>query len=72
MAQQCIGVFQPQVRAFHGLAINIDMDLTPFSYIHPCGLKGMQVVQLTQLGIQASRDQVALALSELMLKQFYS
>ncbi len=58
--------------AFHGLAINIDMDLTPFSYIHPCGLEGMQAVQLTQLGIQASRDQVALALSELMLKQFYS
>lgn len=59
-------------RSFHGLAINIDMDLTPFSYIHPCGLEDMQAVQLTQLGIQVSRDQVALALSELMLKQFYT
>lgn len=32
---------------FHGLALNIDMDLTPFSYINPCGYAGLAMTQLT-------------------------
>jgi len=31
---------------FHGLALNVDMDMTPFSRINPCGYQGMDVVQL--------------------------
>lgn len=57
---------------FHGLAINVDMDLKPFSYIHPCGLTNMRAVQLKQLGIQASLNQVALALQELIIEEFYT
>ena len=34
---------------FHGLALNVDMDLTPFQYIHPCGYEDLQIVQLSQL-----------------------
>lgn len=34
---------------FHGLAFNIDMDLTPFSYINPCGYAGLEVTQVTDL-----------------------
>ena len=32
--------------SYHGLAINIDMDLTPFQQINPCGLKGMTMTKL--------------------------
>lgn len=36
---------------YHGVSFNIDMDLTPFSYINPCGQAGMEVIDLTSLGI---------------------
>lgn len=36
---------------YHGVSFNIDMDLTPFSYINPCGQTGMEVIDLTSLGI---------------------
>jgi lipoyl(octanoyl) transferase len=36
-------------RSYHGLALNLDMDLTPFSMIHPCGLQNMQMTQLRDL-----------------------
>lgn len=32
--------------SYHGIAFNIDMDLTPFSYINPCGNQGLQMTQL--------------------------
>lgn len=35
---------------FHGLAFNINMDLTPFSRINPCGYEGLQVTQVSELG----------------------
>jgi lipoyl(octanoyl) transferase len=35
--------------SFHGVSINIDMDLTPFSYINPCGYKGLAMTQLNAL-----------------------
>lgn len=36
--------------SFHGLAINIKMDLSPFSYIHPCGYKELKMTQLSEYG----------------------
>lgn len=35
--------------SFHGLALNINMDLAPFQYINPCGYAGMQMTQLNDL-----------------------
>lgn len=35
--------------SYHGLALNVDMDLQPFSQINPCGYRGMQVTQLADL-----------------------
>ncbi len=32
--------------SYHGIALNLDMDLTPFSYINPCGFSGLQMSQL--------------------------
>ncbi|UZW76849.1 lipoyl(octanoyl) transferase LipB [Alkalimarinus sediminis] len=39
-------------RSFHGLSLNIDMDLEPFSRINPCGYQGMEIVQLKGLNQQ--------------------
>jgi lipoyl(octanoyl) transferase len=39
---------------YHGLSLNIDMDLSPFSAIDPCGYKGLAVTQTKDLGINAN------------------
>jgi len=36
-------------RSFHGLALNVDMDLEPFARINPCGYEGLEVTQLSEL-----------------------
>jgi lipoyl(octanoyl) transferase len=38
---------------YHGLALNLDMDLAPFDDIDPCGYRGLAVTQLRDLGVQA-------------------
>jgi lipoyl(octanoyl) transferase len=45
--------------SYHGLALNIDMDLAPFSRINPCGFEGMQMTQLAALGGPCDMDRVA-------------
>lgn len=35
--------------SFHGLALNINMDLNPFNYINPCGYAGLEMCQLSEL-----------------------
>ncbi len=37
---------------YHGLALNVDMDLEPFTRIDPCGYPGLQVTQLRDLGVR--------------------
>jgi lipoyl(octanoyl) transferase len=44
--------------SYHGLALNVDMDLSPFARINPCGMVGMEVTQLADLGVQADVEQV--------------
>jgi lipoyl(octanoyl) transferase len=44
--------------SYHGLALNVDMDLSPFGRINPCGMAGMQVTQLRELGVPGSVEQV--------------
>ncbi|QPK03614.1 lipoyl(octanoyl) transferase LipB [Vibrio kanaloae] len=36
--------------SFHGLALNVNMDLSPFLRINPCGYQGMEMAQVSQLG----------------------
>lgn len=45
--------------SYHGLALNIDMDLSPFDAIHPCGYKGLRAIDLKSLGISENIDIVA-------------
>lgn len=44
---------------FHGLSLNVDMDLSPFRAIDPCGYPGLQVTQLRDLGIDEQVETVA-------------
>lgn len=46
-----LGLRIKQGRSFHGLALNVDMDLSPFARINPCGYAGME---MTQLATEAS------------------
>jgi lipoyl(octanoyl) transferase len=39
---------------YHGLALNVDMDLAPFRDINPCGYEGLAVTQLADLGLPLS------------------
>jgi lipoyl(octanoyl) transferase len=49
---------------YHGLALNIDMDLTPFQAINPCGYAGMAVTQLRALGATDTLETVSEKLSQ--------
>jgi lipoyl(octanoyl) transferase len=43
---------------YHGVALNVAMDLEPFSRINPCGYSGLQTVDMKTLGVDASLDEV--------------
>ena len=45
--------------SYHGLSLNVDMELAPFSAINPCGYAGMPVTQLRDLGVRISPTQAA-------------
>ena len=49
--------------SFHGLSLNVDMDLAPFNMINPCGYRGLEVTQTSALGIDAPVDDIATQLS---------
>lgn len=44
---------------YHGLSLNVDMDLTPFTFIDPCGYAGLQTTQMQDLGIHKNCEEVA-------------
>lgn len=45
--------------SYHGLSLNVDMDIEPFSRINPCGYQGLGVTQLREQGVRDSLDTVA-------------
>jgi len=49
-------------RSFHGLALNVDMDLEPFARINPCGYEGLEITQITDLVDDIDFEQVSLRL----------
>lgn len=55
--------------SYHGLALNVDMDLAPFARINPCGYKGLEVTQLRDLGSPLTLDQTGRALVEILCEQ---
>lgn len=49
-------------RCYHGLALNVDMDLSPFDAIDPCGYKDLKVTQTSSLGILLKQQALATTL----------
>ncbi|MCC7277630.1 MAG: lipoyl(octanoyl) transferase LipB [Chromatiaceae bacterium] len=45
--------------SYHGVALNVDLDLEPFSRINPCGYPGLAVTRLVDLGVALSLDRLA-------------
>ncbi len=45
--------------SYHGLALNVNMDLEPFGRINPCGYAGMEITQCTSLGGPANVETAA-------------
>ena len=54
---------------YHGLALNVAMDLEPYSRINPCGYAGLQTVDLSTIGIQTIWDEVANLLAHKLAAQ---
>ncbi|AOW12017.1 lipoate--protein ligase [Hydrogenophaga crassostreae] len=48
---------------YHGVSLNVNMDLQPFQRINPCGYQGLQTVDLSTIGVAASWDEAAQVLS---------
>lgn len=53
---------------YHGLSFNIDMDLTPYDFINPCGYKGLRVTQLKDFGVDATPNQIEQSLAKQLLE----
>ncbi len=54
-----IGLRVSNHATFHGLSLNVEMDLQPFSRINPCGYEGLAVTQLRDLGVGDNMEVVA-------------
>ncbi|HET9207794.1 MAG TPA: lipoyl(octanoyl) transferase LipB [Burkholderiaceae bacterium] len=54
-----LGVKVSNHRTYHGVAVNVAMDLQPFARINPCGYAGLKSVDLATLGVDARWDRVA-------------
>ncbi len=55
--------------SYHGLALNVAMDLTPYGAINPCGYAGMEVTDLATLGVRVSINDVMTMLSQHLVTQ---
>jgi lipoyl(octanoyl) transferase len=55
--------------SFHGLALNVNMDMSPFMRINPCGYAGMNMVQTSELNGPSQLDEVAQGLVKHMQKR---
>lgn len=58
--------------SYHGLSLNNAMDLTPFSYINPCGYAGLEVTQLADFGVQIHTHELAVPVVHHLIKAIES
>jgi lipoyl(octanoyl) transferase len=59
-----LGIKVSSHRAYHGVALNVAMDLEPFTRINPCGYAGLKTVDLRRLGVHLSWHDAAARLAE--------
>lgn len=55
--------------SYHGMALNVDLDLEPFSRINPCGYAGLEMTDLARLGVRETLPEVARRIEELFLRR---
>lgn len=58
-----LGIKVHRYCTYHGLALNVRMDLEPYSRINPCGYKGLQTIDLSTICVNATMDDVTHVLS---------
>lgn len=56
--------------SYHGLALNVDMDLEPFQRIEPCGFAGLEAIQTRDLGIDWTVEEAGRSLVAAFARQF--
>ena len=49
---------------YHGLSFNVDMDMTPFAHINPCGYQGLRVTQCIEQGITVPLEELQATLTQ--------
>ena len=59
-----LGIRVSRGRAYHGVALNVHMDLSPFRAISPCGYPGLAVTQMRDLGFQQSKEELGEQLAQ--------
>ncbi|CAN5499935.1 lipoyl(octanoyl) transferase LipB [soil metagenome] len=59
-----LGIKVSRHRTYHGVSLNVAMDLKPFQGINPCGYEGLRTVDLATLGVKADPAEVAHLLGE--------
>ena len=64
-----VGLRLKKESCYHGISLNVDMDLAPFSAIDPCGYRGLEVTQLRDLGIYLSQAGAAEKLLKYLTKE---
>ena len=57
--------------SYHGLSLNVDLDLEPFSRIDPCGYRGLEVTRLQDLGLDMDCTTVAWRLLPALIRSLY-
>jgi len=62
-----LGIRVMRGRAYHGLALNVDMDLSPFLAIDPCGYPGLPVTQTRDLGLPGTPAEIGERLAGLVI-----
>ena len=62
-----LGIRVTRGRSYHGLALNVDMDLAPFAAIDPCGFPGLRVTQTRDLKIEKSKKEMEDRLVKLLI-----
>jgi len=64
-----LGLRVSRGRAYHGLALNVDMDLAPFAAIDPCGFPGLRVTQVRDLGIAGSALEAGVRVAAILARE---
>lgn len=65
-----IGLRVRRGASYHGMALNVDLDLEPFSRINPCGYQGLQMTDLARLGVTEGMEAVSARLEAHLLRTF--